>query len=201
MELTVENGKGYVPATQNRPEDAPIGLIPVDALFSPVRRSLTGSRIPATVRSPTMTAVDGGRDQWRGDPRDAVALAARILQDQLQLFINFEEPREPSEGLLRELPFNKNLLRKVDELSCRCARPIAGRTTTSCISAISCRRPKARCCGPEFRPQVAQRDQGSAGPDGTPSRHGDPELAAKRIVELVKRIEEPSQEKKKKNKS
>ncbi len=38
MELTVENGKGYVPATQNRPEDAPIGLIPVDALFSPVRK-------------------------------------------------------------------------------------------------------------------------------------------------------------------
>jgi len=50
-------------------------------------------------------------------PEDSVALAARILQDQLQLFINFEEPRHPSEEVRpSELPFNKNLLRKVDEL-------------------------------------------------------------------------------------
>src|ERR1700751_1876420 len=50
-------------------------------------------------------------------PEEAVALAARILQDQLQLFINFEEPRHPSEDIRpSELPFNKNLLRKVDEL-------------------------------------------------------------------------------------
>jgi DNA-directed RNA polymerase subunit alpha len=118
MELTVENGKGYVPATQNRPEDAPIGLIPVDALFSPVRK--VSYRVENT-RVGQVTDYD--RLSIRVDtngavtPEDAVALAARILQDQLQLFINFEEPRHPSEELRpSELPFNKNLLRKVDEL-------------------------------------------------------------------------------------
>jgi DNA-directed RNA polymerase subunit alpha len=118
MELTVENGKGYVPATQNRPEDAPIGLIPVDALFSPVRK--VSYRVENT-RVGQVTDYDrlALRVETNGSvtPEDAVALAARILQDQLQLFINFEEPRHPSEeSRPSELPFNKNLLRKVDEL-------------------------------------------------------------------------------------
>jgi DNA-directed RNA polymerase subunit alpha len=118
MELTVENGKGYVPATQNRPEDAPIGLIPVDALFSPVRK--VSYRVENT-RVGQVTDYDrlALRVETNGavTPEDAVALAARILQDQLQLFINFEEPRHPSEDIRpSELPFNKNLLRKVDEL-------------------------------------------------------------------------------------
>jgi DNA-directed RNA polymerase subunit alpha len=118
MELTVEIGKGYVAATQNRPEDAPIGLIPVDALFSPVRK--VSYRVENT-RVGQVTDYDrlALRVETNGavTPEDAVALAARILQDQLQLFINFEEPRHPSEELRpSELPFNKNLLRKVDEL-------------------------------------------------------------------------------------
>jgi len=118
MDLTVENGKGYVPATQNRPEDAPIGLIPVDALFSPVRK--VSYRVENT-RVGQVTDYDrlALRVETNGavTPEDAVALAARILQDQLQLFINFEEPRHPSEEIRpSELPFNKNLLRKVDEL-------------------------------------------------------------------------------------
>ena len=118
MELTVENGKGYVAATQNRPEDAPIGLIPVDALFSPVRK--VSYRVENT-RVGQVTDYDrlSVRVETNGavTPEDAVALAARILQDQLQLFINFEEPRHPSEEMRpSELPFNKNLLRKVDEL-------------------------------------------------------------------------------------
>jgi DNA-directed RNA polymerase subunit alpha len=119
MELTVENGKGYVPATQNRPEDAPIGLIPVDALFSPVRK--VSYRVENT-RVGQVTDYDSlaMRVETNGavTPEDAVALAARILQDQLQLFINFEEPRH---GIEREIAggepmINKNLLRKVDEL-------------------------------------------------------------------------------------
>jgi DNA-directed RNA polymerase subunit alpha len=119
MELTVENGKGYVPATQNRPEDAPIGLIPVDALFSPVRK--VSYRVENT-RVGQVTDYDSlaMRVETNGavTPEDAVALAARILQDQLQLFINFEEPRH---GVEREAAgvepmINKNLLRKVDEL-------------------------------------------------------------------------------------
>ncbi|MGH7096174.1 MAG: DNA-directed RNA polymerase subunit alpha [Stellaceae bacterium] len=118
MELTVENGKGYLPATQNRPEDAPIGIVPVDALFSPVRK--VSYRVENT-RVGQVTDYDklSMRVETNGamTPEDAVALAARILQDQLQLFINFEEPRHPSEEARpSELPFNKNLLRKVDEL-------------------------------------------------------------------------------------
>jgi DNA-directed RNA polymerase subunit alpha len=118
MEFTVETGKGYVAATTSRAEDAPIGLIPVDALFSPVRKvsyKVDNSRVGQktdydrlTMQVETNGAVT---------PEDAVALAARILQDQLQLFINFEEPSlAQEESKTAEPPFNKNLLRKVDEL-------------------------------------------------------------------------------------
>jgi DNA-directed RNA polymerase subunit alpha len=118
MELTVENGKGYVPGTANRPEDAPIGLIPVDALFSPVRK--VSYRVENT-RVGQVTDYDrlAMRVETNGamTPEDSVALAARILQDQLQLFINFEEPRHAVEKEITGEPLiNKNLLRKVDEL-------------------------------------------------------------------------------------
>jgi DNA-directed RNA polymerase subunit alpha len=118
MELTVETGKGYIPGSLNRPEDAPIGMIPVDAMFSPVRKvayKVENTRVgqvtdydKLTMEIETNAAVT---------PEDAVALAARILQDQLQLFINFEEPQTREfEEHAAEPPFNKNLLRKVDEL-------------------------------------------------------------------------------------
>ncbi len=119
MEMTVESGKGYVPASQNRVADAPIGLIPVDALFSPVRKvsyqvgnARVGERTDLdklTLQIETNGAVA---------PDDALALSARILQDQLQLFVNFEEPRaaQPEEKAEDDLAFNRNLLRKVDEL-------------------------------------------------------------------------------------
>ncbi len=119
MELTVESGKGYVPAAQNRAADAPIGLIPVDALFSPIKKvsyhvgnARVGERTDLdklTVDIETNGAIT---------PEDSMALAARILQDQLQLFVNFEEPKaaEPIEEVDDELEFNRNLLRKVDEL-------------------------------------------------------------------------------------
>ncbi|MEL6197813.1 MAG: DNA-directed RNA polymerase subunit alpha [Pseudomonadota bacterium] len=118
MELTVDTGKGYVAADRNRPEDAPIGLIPVDAIYSPVRRAsykveptregqvLDYDKLSITVET------DGTLS-----PEDSLAYAARILQDQLQTFINFEEPRDAggydSED---ELEFNPLLLKKVDEL-------------------------------------------------------------------------------------
>ncbi len=118
MELVVGTGKGYVPAAQNRPEDAPIGLIPVDAIYSPVRR--VAYRVEPT-RVGQVTDYDKLVLTVETDgtvaPEDAVALAARILQDQLQLFINFDEPRERKvEEERDDLPFNRNLLRKVDEL-------------------------------------------------------------------------------------
>lgn len=118
MEFTVDVGRGYVAASANRPEDAPIGLIPVDAIYSPVRR--VSYRIEPT-RVGQVTDYDRLILQVETNgavtPEDAVALAARILQDQLGMFINFEEPqRLRSEEPRPELPFNPNLLRKVDEL-------------------------------------------------------------------------------------
>ena len=118
MELTVENGKGYVPAIQNRPEDNPIGLIPVDAVFSPVRKvtyKVDNTRVGQVTDHDKLSLEV--TTSGVVSPDDAVALAARILQDQLSLFINFEEPQIGlSEEQQEELPFNKNLLRKVDEL-------------------------------------------------------------------------------------
>ncbi len=118
MELTVDTGKGYVAASLNRPADAPIGLIPVDSVFSPVRKcsyKVENTRVGQVTDYDklSMTLETNGTVT----PEDAVALAARILQDQLQLFINFEEPQQRVEQeQATDLPFNKNLLRKVDEL-------------------------------------------------------------------------------------
>jgi DNA-directed RNA polymerase subunit alpha len=118
MEFTVNSGKGYMPASANRPEDAPIGLIPVDSIYSPVRR-VSYKVEPTRVGQVTdydkllLTVETNGTVS----PEDSVALAARILQDQLQLFINFDEPQQlRTEEPEDDLPFNRNMLRKVDEL-------------------------------------------------------------------------------------
>ncbi|MBI4185047.1 MAG: DNA-directed RNA polymerase subunit alpha [Proteobacteria bacterium] len=118
MELTVNTGKGYVPASQNRPADAPIGLIPVDAVFSPVRKvayKVENTRVGQVTDYDKLSLTMNTNGTVK--PEDALALAARILQDQLKLFITFEEPTMARPEERREdLPFNKNLLRKVDEL-------------------------------------------------------------------------------------
>lgn len=118
MELTVETGKGYAAASTSRAEEAPIGLIPIDAIYSPVRKvayKVENTRVGQVTDHDKLSlevTTNGAVT-----PEDAVALAARILQDQLQLFINFEEPQAAVEEERRdELPFNRNLLRKVDEL-------------------------------------------------------------------------------------
>ena len=118
MELTVSTGKGYVPAVQNRIEDSPIGLIPVDSIFSPVRKvsyKVDNTRVGQVTDYDKLTMdieTDGSLT-----PEDALAFASRILQDQLQLFINFDEPKpEQAQEHPSEPPFNRNLLRKVDEL-------------------------------------------------------------------------------------
>jgi len=118
MELTVATGKGYVPAERNRPEDAPIGLIPVDALYGPVRQ--VSYKVENTREGQVLDydklSLDVETD-GSVSPDDAVAFAARILQDQLQMFINFEEPQiEAVREDESEPDFNSNLLRKVDEL-------------------------------------------------------------------------------------
>jgi len=118
MELTVEVGKGYVPADNNRSEDAPIGVIPVDALYSPVRRvsyKVEPTREGQVLDYDKLTMnieTDGSIT-----PEDVLAFAARILQDQLRTFVNFEEPEEQVRQTEEpELEFNPLLLKKVDEL-------------------------------------------------------------------------------------
>jgi DNA-directed RNA polymerase subunit alpha len=116
-ELIIEVGKGYVPASQNRPVDAPIGLIPVDALYSPVRQvsyRIENSRV-GQVTDYDKLYLDI-ETNGTVTPEMSVALAARILQDQLQTFISFEEVKEHNDIEEEVLRFDKNLLRKVDEL-------------------------------------------------------------------------------------
>ena len=118
MEITVSTGKGYVAADKNRSEDAPIGFIPVDAIYSPVKR--VSYKVDPTREGQVLdydklsiTVETNGTLS----PDDALAYAARILQDQLQTFINFEEPKEAGRADEDEgLEFNPLLLKKVDEL-------------------------------------------------------------------------------------
>jgi DNA-directed RNA polymerase subunit alpha len=118
MEFTVTTGKGYVTSERNRPEDAPIGLIPVDSIYSPVKR--VSYKVENTREGQildydklTMTVETDGSMS----PEDAIAYAARILQDQLSVFINFDEPSKVTHEEIRpELEFNAALLKKVDEL-------------------------------------------------------------------------------------
>ena len=118
IEMTINNGKGYVPAQENKSEDAPIGLVPVDAIFSPVRRvsyKVDNTRVGNNTDYDKL--IMNVETNGTIDPRDAIAIAARILQDQFQAFVNFEEPQTQEEEEEKdELPFNPNLLRKVDEL-------------------------------------------------------------------------------------
>ncbi len=118
IEFTISTGKGYVPADRNRAEDAPIGLIPVDSLYSPVRK--VSYRVENTREGQvldydklTLTIETNGAIS----PEDALAYSARILQDQLNVFVNFEEPRrEEATPSIPQLAFNPALLKKVDEL-------------------------------------------------------------------------------------
>jgi DNA-directed RNA polymerase subunit alpha len=134
MELTADTGKGYVPATANRPADAPIGLIPVDALYSPVRQvsyKVDPTRVGQDLDYDKLTLTvetDG-----TVTPEDALGYAGRILQDQLALFVQFDDGAMVTRaapvgaGVVAPIPggaelpsdtaqINRYLLKKVDEL-------------------------------------------------------------------------------------
>jgi DNA-directed RNA polymerase subunit alpha len=119
MELTVNVGRGYVPAERNKTPTMPIGTIPIDALFSPVRKvnyTVTNARVGQVTDYDKLTL-----EVWTNGavkPQDAVAYAAKILKEQLTIFINFEETEETSyvSGTTEEEPLNENLFRSVDEL-------------------------------------------------------------------------------------
>ncbi len=118
MELTVGMGKGYRPAEANKSEDMPIGTIPIDSIFSPVRRVnylVIPSRIGRDTDFDKLTL-----EIWTDgtiEPVDALAYAAKILKEQLAIFINFDEPVESVTPPADEpTPLNPNLFRSVDEL-------------------------------------------------------------------------------------
>ena len=118
MELIVNNGKGYVPAKKNKSEDNPLGLISIDSLFSPVKKvsfSIENTRAGSALDYDKliMTVETNGTVA----AEDAIAYSARIFQDQLAMFVNFEDPKEiVQEKKSAEPEFNRNLLRRVEEL-------------------------------------------------------------------------------------
>jgi DNA-directed RNA polymerase subunit alpha len=119
IEMTVKWGRGYVPAERNREEGQPIGTIPIDALFSPIRRvnyNVTHTRVGQLTDYDRLTM-----EVWTNGsvaPRDAVAFAAKIAKEQLSVFINFdeEEAAPKSIPLEEKTSLNENLFRSVDEL-------------------------------------------------------------------------------------
>jgi DNA-directed RNA polymerase subunit alpha len=117
MELTIGTGKGYVPAAQQVSEDNEIGVILMDAIYSPVRRvsfKVDDARVGQVTDYDKLTL----EVETNGvvSPEDALAYSARILQDQLTLFINFDEIIEEPEETEAKIEINPNLLMKVDEL-------------------------------------------------------------------------------------
>jgi DNA-directed RNA polymerase subunit alpha len=119
MEMSARRGRGYVPADRNKVPGAPIGTIPVDALFSPIRKvnyQVTNARVGQQTDYDKLTL-----EVWTDGsvaPADAVAYAAKIVKEQLSIFINFDETEEPAEEVkpVEEQKLNENLFRSVDEL-------------------------------------------------------------------------------------
>jgi len=119
MEMVIKRGKGYVPAEKNKEEGQPIGTIPIDAIFSPITKvnyTVTNARVGQITDYDKLTL-----EVWTNGcvrPEDAVAYAAKILKDQLSIFINFEEEPETEEEELEEEQekLNEHLFKSVDEL-------------------------------------------------------------------------------------
>ena len=119
MEMTARRGRGYVPAERNKVPGQPIGTIPIDALFSPIRKvnyQVTNARVGQQTDFDKLTL-----EVWTDGsvaPADAVAFSAKILKEQLSIFINFDETEEPAIEIaaVPEQVLNENLFRSVDEL-------------------------------------------------------------------------------------
>lgn len=121
MEMTVQVGKGYALSEQNKDEESPVGTIPIDAVFSPIKRVnyvVTNARVGQRTDYDKLTM-----DIWTDgsiQPEDAVSYAAKIIKEQMSIFINFDETVEPShekqvsDGDTSD--FNENLYRSVEEL-------------------------------------------------------------------------------------
>ncbi|HEX7665081.1 MAG TPA: DNA-directed RNA polymerase subunit alpha, partial [Polyangiaceae bacterium] len=119
MDLTVGVGRGYVPADKNKTATMSIGTIPIDSLFSPIRKvnyTVTNARVGQQTDFDKLSLEVWTNGSVR--PQDAVAYAAKILKEQLTIFINFEETEEThyAVGGGEDEPLNENLFRSVDEL-------------------------------------------------------------------------------------
>ena len=121
MSMTVNVGKGYSLAESNKDEDAPIGTIPIDAVYSPIKRV---SYVVGNARVGQDTDYDKlTMEVWTDGsitPEDAVSYAAKIMKEQMAIFINFDEEMEPEPDRQKEKSekpkFNENLYRSVEEL-------------------------------------------------------------------------------------
>jgi DNA-directed RNA polymerase subunit alpha len=120
LELHAGTGRGYVPSERNKAAQMAVGVIPIDSLFSPIRKvnfQVTNARVGQQTDYDRLTL-----EVWTNGavkPDDAVAFAAKILKDQLSIFINFEEGSEPAHDALvseEQAKLNENLWKSVDEL-------------------------------------------------------------------------------------
>jgi hypothetical protein len=183
LEITVDTGKGYVGAEKNKSEDMPIGTIPIDSIFSPVTKvnySVTPARVGRETDFDRLSL-----EIWTDGtlaPVDALAFAAKILKEQLAIFINFEEPTEAHLPILSEARAAQSAPVQVGgraravgalgELPPEREHPADRR------ARAAHRRRDAQ--DQELRPQVAERDQGSAREHGPRARHAARELPVAR---------------------
>ena len=117
MELMVSNGKGYVQAPKNKTEDSPLGLISMDSLFSPVKKAFSVENTRAGSALDYDKLIMTVETNGTVDAEDAIAYSARIFQDQLSMFVNFDDPQEVVKEVKSSEPeFNRNLLKRVEEL-------------------------------------------------------------------------------------
>ncbi len=150
MEMTCAMGRGYFTADQNKTEGMPIGVIPIDSLFSPIRKvnyRVTNARVGHQTDYDRLIIevwTDGSVK-----PDDAVAYAAKILKEQLSIFINREEIEEArSRARARLTSSTSTCGARSTNSSSRFARPTACRTPTSTTSATSCSARRPRCSRP-----------------------------------------------------
>lgn len=120
IEMTVKMGKGYVPADRNRDEKAPVGTIPIDSIYSPIKKvnfTVSNARVGQMTDYDKLTI-----ELWTDGsvlPEDSIAYAAKIMKEQLSIFINFDEESEPNiveDSQEDKDKINENLYRSVDEL-------------------------------------------------------------------------------------
>ncbi|WP_020676872.1 DNA-directed RNA polymerase subunit alpha [Geopsychrobacter electrodiphilus] len=119
IDMTAAMGKGYVPSERNRVEDSPVGTIAIDAIFTPINKvnyTVSNARVGQMTDYDKLTLEVYTDASVR--PDDAVAYASKILKEQLQVFINFDESDEPQIVETDEVSsrINENLYRSVEEL-------------------------------------------------------------------------------------